>query len=42
MGVKSKKSASRTAVRKGYKKPTLVKGPALSSVTAANVSHQAQ
>jgi hypothetical protein len=38
MGVNSNRGASQTAGRKGYKKPTLVKGPALSSVTGANVS----
>jgi len=38
MGVKSKKGATQTAVRNGYKKPTLVKGPALSAVTATKLS----
>jgi len=35
MGVKSNRGAT---VRKAYKKPTLVKGPVLSAVTATSVS----
>ena len=36
--VKSNNSASQATIRKGYEKPTLVKGPVLSAVTATLVS----
>ena len=38
MVVKSNKGASQSAVRKAYKKPTLVKGPMLSAVTAGKIT----
>jgi hypothetical protein len=41
MIVKLNCGASQTLIRKAYKKPTLVKGPVLSAVTASKVTSHA-